>query len=99
MKKSISRLNPFVAKSLLSHESIYYTVHKKPSTFAHPKARMGCFANQTFTEGDEIEYYYGTLAYQNVVDACNARGAHREGVRVITREQFHTSAIKLKKSF
>lgn len=94
-EKWLSRLNSFDVRSLLSHECVVYGVHIKPSTIPHPQAGMGCFASQEFTEGDVIGYYYGTLVYQFMVDMVNARGVHGEGLMAVTREQFHTSAIRL----
>lgn len=69
----------------------------KPFIIAHPQAAMGCFLHQRSTEGDAIGYFYGTLVFQFMVDARNARSVLEEGVTAPTREQLPILEIKLGK--
>lgn len=84
-------------RSLLSYKCSVYGVHIKPFTIAHSQAGMGSFANQDLTEGEVVGYYDGTLVYQFIINALNARGVHGEGVMALTREQLHSLVIRLAK--
>lgn len=61
------------------------------------KQGWAAFQGRSLQKGDVIGYYYGTLVYRFTEDVLNARGVHGEGVMAFTREQFHTSAIRLAK--
>lgn len=81
--------------SLLSHECSVYGLHIKPSTIAHPRAEMGCFVNQEFTDRNVVWYFYGTLVNQFMGDVLNSCGVHGEGVILVTNDLSHTSVIGL----
>lgn len=93
----MSRLNSFDVRSLPSHECGVFSVLLKPPTVAHFEGGMGYFANQEFTEGDEIGYYYSMPDYQFMVSKFNARNVHGDCMIAVTRDEFYMSAMRLTK--
>lgn len=69
----------------LSFEYGVYSVHVNPSTVLPLKAKMCCFATRTFAQEKLIRLYFGTLVFETMLDALNARSFYGEGGTVAKR--------------
>lgn len=90
-KEQMSWLNLLNARVFSPYRCVIYGVHFKPSTTAHPWARMTCFATKKFEERKVVEVYYGTVIYKTILDALIAREVYRMDVIAATRKQFEAS--------
>lgn len=63
VQKRVARLNSMDERAHLAHECCVYDVSTKRSFINHPSPDIGFFANQAFTKGETISYYYGTRVY------------------------------------
>lgn len=74
-------------------QCLWFTYENVP--IAHSQAEMDCFVYQKFTEGEVIDYLYGTLVYQFPVNELIALVVHLEAAMAVPREQLHTTATTL----
>lgn len=58
---------------------------------------MGCFAAQTFTEGNVVWFYYGTLIYDMILIAVNVWVIYKQGVMDATCKLYCFSAMSVTK--
>lgn len=86
--------NAFDEKALLAHEYGILEVLVRPSLMKHPDAGTGCFANQQFSKGKPVIFYYGTLVYKALSGTADEK-VLGEGLMVVTALELCCSAIQL----
>lgn len=69
----------------------------QPSTVAHTRARMSCFDNRRFDQGELAKFTYGTLIKKIVLNALDDQGGVEECVMAATLEWSDASAARQEK--